>query len=323
MFVEKSLKLSVLCCATILCSSALASQPYPTKPITLIVPFSPGGNLDITARAIAPALQKILGQPVVIDNKPGAGGSIGSGVVSRAAPDGYTVLVTTPNAIAVTPYMTKTPYALKNFRSVGMVASTPLIIDVNPKSKFKNIHDLMKFACANPEQVTVGHSGIGTTNYIGLIRLEEASNCQFTAVPYKGSAPALVDLLGGQIDMVIDQLSSSAGQLNSGGLKALAVMTAQKVPSLPNVPTLEESGVKGLNASTTTGLLVPNNTPDDVVNTLNQALQQIAKDQSVQTTLNNVGSTAISSTPQEFMSLIDNESSLAGKLDAAGKLQEN
>ena len=319
MSTNKIFKLSLLCAAMAASSAALAA--YPDRTITMIVPFAPGGNLDITARAIAPALSKALGgESVVVENKPGAGGSIGAGYVARTKPDGYTLLVTTPNAIAVTPYMTKTPYSLKSFRAVGLVAYTPLIIDVNGKSKFKTIQDLMKYACANPGKVTVGHSGIGTTNYIGLIRLEEASNCKFSAIPYKGSGPALVDLLGNQIDVVVDQLSSSASQVHSGNLKALAVMTANRVPDLPNVPTLQEAGVKGVDASTSTGLLVPEKTPDDVVNTLNKALQKVAQDPSVRNVLGKVGSTAMSSTPQKFMGMIEAESKVAAKLSAEGKL---
>jgi tripartite-type tricarboxylate transporter receptor subunit TctC len=321
MSTKKLFKLSLLCAAVAASSAALAA--YPDKAITMIVPFAPGGNLDITARAIAPALSKALGgTSVVVENKPGAGGSIGAGYVARTAPDGYTLLVSTPNAIAVTPFMTKTPYTLKSFRSIGLVAHTPLLIDVNGKSKYKTIQELMKYACANPGKVTVGHSGIGTTNYLGLISLEEASHCKFSAIPYKGSGPALVDLLGNQIDMVVDQLSSSAAQIHSGNLKALAVMTAERVSDLPNVPTLQEAGIKGVDASTNTGLLVPAKTPDAVVKTLNEALQKVAQDPSVRNVLGKVGSSAISSTPQKFMGMIEEESKVAAKLSAEGKLKK-
>lgn len=321
MFTRNAFKLFILIAAAVACPSSFAA--YPDRPISMIVPFAPGGNLDITARAIAPTLQKILGVSVVVENKPGAGGAIGAGLVSRSAPDGYTILVSTPNAIAVVPYMTKTSYTLSSFRAVGGVASTPLLLDINAGSKLQTIQALMQFACANPGKLTVGISGIGTTNHLGLIRLQEASHCTFTTVPYKGSGPALVDLLGNQIDMVVDQLSSSATQLKSGKLKALAVMTAHRAPTLPDVPTLEESGVKGLDMSTVTGLLVPVNTPTSVVDVLNKALQKAAVDVAVQRILNTVGSTAKASTPEDFMTLIKNEDVTAGKLNAEGKLRTN
>lgn len=321
MLTEKLIKLLTLIAGVAICSSSFAA--FPDRPISMIVPFAPGGNLDITARAIAPTLQKILGVSVVVENKPGAGGAIGAGFVSHSNADGYTILVSTPNAIAVVPYMTKTSYTLKNFRAVGAIASTPLLLDVNASSKFQTVQALMQFACANPGKLNVGVSGIGTTNHLGLIRLEEASHCKFTTVAYKGSGPALVDLLGNQIDMVVDQLSSSAAQLKSGNLRALAVMTAHRVPMLPDVPTLDESGVKGLDLSTVTGLLVPVKTPAMVVDVLNKALQKAADDASVQRILGAVGSAAKASTPEEFMTLITNEDATASKLNSEGKLRTN
>lgn len=319
MTIKNSVRISALLCAATLSLPALAA--YPDRPIDMIVPFAPGGNLDITARAIAPVLAKALHTKITVENKPGAGGVIGAGLVARSRPDGYTILVTTPNAIAVAPYMTKAPYKPSDFRAIGLVAKTPLLIDVNGKSKFKDIHDFLKFACANPGKITVGHSGIGTTNYMGLISLEEASKCTFTAIPYKGSGPALVDLMGNQIDAVVDQLSSSSALIHSNKLKALAVLTATRVPSLPNIPTLAESGVKGIDASTNTGLLVPRKTPSAIVNVLNKALRTVAQSKSVRNVLGKVGSTAESSTPEKFMTMIVNEDKLAAKLSAEGKLR--
>lgn len=316
---KHGIRLSLLLCATALSFPSLAA--YPDRPIDLIVPFAPGGNLDITARAIAPVLAKALHTKITVENKPGAGGVIGAGFVARSRPDGYTILVSTPNAIAVAPYMTKAPYKPADFRAIGLVAKTPLLIDVNSKSKFTDIKGFLKYACANPGKITVGHSGIGTTNYMGLIALEEASKCHFTAIPYKGSGPALVDLMGGQIDAVVDQLSSSSPLIHSGKLKALAVLTAKRVPSLSDVPTLAESGVEGIDASTNTGLLVPVKTPSAIVKKLNEALRQVAASKAVKSTLGKVGSTAESSTPDAFMTLITNEDKVAAKLSAEGKLR--
>ncbi|SAI67444.1 lipoprotein [Bordetella ansorpii] len=315
----KPLAVSLACLCTSL-APALASADYPERPITMVVPFAPGGNLDITARLVAPALGKALKATVVVLNKPGAGGIIGAAQVAKADPDGYTILVTTPNAIAVAPFMASTGYTASDFKSAGMIANTPLLIDVNPSGKYQDIKSLLKAACDDPGKVTVGHSGIGTTNYVALINLQEATGCKFTAISYKGSGPALVDLAGGQIDVVIDQLSSSANLIHGGKLKALAVMTAERVPSLADIPTLAESGVKGIDASTSTGLLVPSATPAEIVRRLNAALQVVARDKTVKTSLEAIGSTAKWSEPGAFSAMIDQESAQAKRLSEAGKL---
>ncbi len=307
--------------ACTIAAAAPAFADYPNKPITMVVPFSPGGNLDITARIIAPAMEKSLNARIVVVNRPGAGGIIGANQVARAAPDGYTILVTTPNAIAVAPFMTDTDYKPEDFQSVGIIAKTPLVIDVASGSKFSSVQDLIKQACDNPGKMTLGHSGIGTTNYVAMIRLQQATECTFNPIAYKGSAPALVDLAGGQIDLVIDQLSSSANLINGGKLKALAVMTRQPVPALKGVTTLEEAGIKGLDESTSTGLLLPNGTPEEVITTLNEAVKKAVDDETVKKAMENIGSTAISSEPAAFTALISNETKMARELDQAGKLK--
>jgi tripartite-type tricarboxylate transporter receptor subunit TctC len=217
--------------------------------------------------------------------------------------------------------MTHAPYKPSDFKAIGLMATTPLLIEVNKDSKFKDFKSLLAYICANPGKLTVGHSGIGTTNYMGLLAMEEASKCQVTAVPYKGSGPALVDLLGGQIDAVVDQLSSSSGMIHSGKLRALAVLTAKRVSALPDIPTVAESGIKGIDASTDTGLLVPVKTPDAIVQRLNKAIQEASNSPRVQKAMQSIGSAAITSTPDHFMSMIKEEDVFAGKLSAEGKLK--
>ena len=309
-----------LCACTTL-GVAPAWAAYPEKPITMIVPCSPGGNLDITARIVAPALEKILKARIVVVNKPGAGGIIGANQVARSAPDGYTMLVTTPNAIAVAPFMAATDYKPEDFQAVGLIASTPLVVDVAASSSHRSIQDLIKYACDNPGKLTVGHSGIGTTNYVAMIKLQQITKCVFNPIAYKGSAPALVDLAGGQLDAVIDQLSSSANLIEGGKLKALAVMTGQRVPALKDVPTLAESGIQGLDESTRTGILLPKGVPADIVKTLNDAVAQAANDSTVKSAMDNIGSMAQSSTPQAFTDLISSETEMARRLDQAGQLK--
>ena len=193
------------------CSFWAAAQTYPTKTITLVVPFAPGGNVDVIARSIAPSLAKVTGQSVVVENKAGAGGAIGSAYVARAEPDGHTLLVATTNTISVLPYMLKTPpYKADSFEPVGLAAVSPLVLVVRKDDKrFPNAKAVLQAAKNAPGLVSVGHAGQGTSNHIAILRMEDATKASFNVIPYKGSAPALTDLMGGQIDFVVDQITSS------------------------------------------------------------------------------------------------------------------
>ena len=311
--------------------AALAAAPYvldsraqalPNKPVTLIVPFAPGGNLDVVARAIAPALEQQLGRNVIVDNRPGAGGIIGASAVSRAEPDGSTLLVTTPNAVVVLPKMTRTNFKLASFSPVGLVSTTALVIVVKGgDTRFKDIEALLAYARNNPGKVTAGHAGPGTTNHMALLQLEDAAKIQLNQVPYKGSAPALVDLMGGQIDMVVDQLTSSAPHIQSGALRALAVMSRDRDAALSKVPTLREAGLANFEATTATGLLAPAGTPAKVVDAINAALRKALAEGSVKSRLLNVGSVAQASSPQELLASLQREDARAQTLAAAGRLK--
>ncbi len=311
--------------------AALAAAPYvldsraqalPNKPVTLIVPFAPGGNLDVVARAIAPALEQQLGRNVIVDNRPGAGGIIGASAVARAEPDGSTLLVTTPNAVVVLPKMTRTNFKLASFSPVGLVSTTALVIVVKGgDTRFKDIEALLAYARSNPGKVTAGHAGPGTTNHMALLQLEDAAKIQLNQVPYKGSAPALVDLMGGQIDMVVDQLTSSAPHIQSGALRALAAMSRDRDAALSKVPTLREAGLANFEATTATGLLAPAGTPAKVVDTINAALRKALAEGSVKSRLLNVGSVAQASSPQELLASLQREDARAQTLAAAGRLK--
>ena len=300
----------------------LRAQGLPNKPVTLIVPFAPGGNLDVVARAIAPALEQNLGRNVIVDNRPGAGGVIGASAVSRAEPDGTTLLVTTPNAVVVLPKMTHTNYKLASFNPVGLVSTTALVIVVKGSdTRFKDVASLLAYARANPGKVAAGHAGPGTTNHMAMLQLEDAARIRLNQVPYKGSAPALVDLMGGQIDLVIDQLTSSAPHIQSGALRALAVMSRERDPALPKVPTLREAGLTNFEATTATGLLAPAGTPAAIVDTINGALRKALAEGSVRSRLLNVGSVARASTPQELLASLQGEDARAQALAASGRLK--
>lgn len=302
----------------------LSSQAFARsgKPVTLVVPFTPGGNHDVVARAIAPAFEASLGRTVIVDNRPGAGGAIGATIVSRADPDGSTLLLTAPNSIVVLPKMTRTTFSLSSFAPVGMVASTALAIIVKGNdARFPNISAFLTYARANPGSITAGHPGPGTVNHLAILLLEDAGGLRLTEVPYKGAAPALVDLMGGQIDMVLDQIASSAPHIQYGAVRALAVMSHDRDATLPNVPTLRESGLPAAEATTTSCLFAPANTPAPMINELNAALRKALTEDSVRSRLSKLGSMAQGSTPQELQALLQREESRAQTLAAAGRLK--
>ncbi len=292
------------------------------KPITLVVAFAPGGNIDLVARVIAPPLAKELGQPVVIQNKPGAGGAIGGSEVARAEPDGSMLLVTTYNPIVVLPRMAPISYELENFASVGLIAFTSQVVVIRAeKPRFASFGELLRFAKDNPGKVSVGHSGIGTTNHIAILQLQAATGVEFNIIAYKGSGPAILDMLGGQVDLLVDQLSSSIANIKSGRAIALTVLSDDRDPLLPDVPGTREVGIVGLNISTTTGLLAPAKTPGPTINALNAALNKVLGIASVKEQLLNIGSFPMPGKPGVFTTLLETEDRRARALAREGKLK--
>jgi tripartite-type tricarboxylate transporter receptor subunit TctC len=237
--------------AASLCACAALAQPFPNRPVKIVVPFAPGGNLDVTARLVGEHMAKTLGQPVVVENRAGAGrraGKRGGGEVRArwlyARHRDHRTIVVSPLLIP------NPPYQLSNFAAVGLMAVTPLVLEVPAASPHKDFRSYLAYVKANPGKVTIGHSGNGTTNHIAILQLQDALKVDWVAVPYKGSGPALIDLMGGQIDSMIDQTSSSLVQIQAGKLRALAVGTRSRIADLPNVPTLQEQGVADFEAVT-------------------------------------------------------------------------
>ena len=293
-----------------------------SKPITLIVPFAAGGNIDLVGRIIAPPMAKLLGQSVVVQNRAGAGGAIGVSEVARAEPDGSTLLVSTPNAIVVVPRMVHTTYDLASFASVGLISFTSQVIVIRAENpKFKSFPDLIAYARANPGKVSVAHSGIGTTNHMAILQLQNAAGIQFNVVAYKGSGPAIVDLLGGQVDVLVDQLSSSISNIKAGKFIALTVLSNARDPLVPDVPGTKEGGLPAVDTSTTTGLLAPAKTPPATLATLNAALNKALGEAETKAQLLRVGSIARPGPAEAFTALLKAEDQQAQALAAAGKLK--
>ena len=306
--------------------AAMASLPsfaqLSSKPVTMIVPFAAGGNIDLVGRIIAQPMAKLLGQSVVVQNRAGAGGAIGVSEVARSEPDGSTLLVSTPNAIVVVPRMVHTTYDLASFASVGLISFTSQIIVIRAENpKFKSFPDLIAYARANPGTVSVAHSGIGTTNHMAILQLQEAAGIQFNVVAYKGSGPAIVDLLGGQIDVLVDQLSSSINNIKAGKFIALTVLSNARDPLLPDVPGTKEGGLAAVDTSTTTGLLAPAKTPAATLTMLNAALNKALEEEQTKAQLLRVGSIARPGPAAAFTALLNAEDKQAQALAAAGKLR--
>jgi len=300
-----------------------AQSQYPDKPITLVVPFAAGGNLDVMARLVGASMSRTLGQPIVVSNRGGAGGLIGHESVARAQPDGYTIAITANGSFAVTPKLAAKPsFKTSDFLPIGAIAATPMVIAVPASSRFANIADLISYAKANPEGVSIGHAGNGTTNHVAILQWEAATGIAFNVIPYKGSAPAVTDVLGGQIDAIVDQLPSALPHIQAQRLRALAVTTGNRAKDLPQTPTLgEQPGLNGFDVSTTTGLLAPAHTPQTIIDTLNAALNQALAEDAIVERIKTLGSEPRPTTPAQFQAFLNQEDAKALELLKRGKLK--
>ncbi len=303
------INISALLVLGLWCASAFAADSYPSRPIRVIVPYAPGGNVDISARIIAPPLGEALVQTVVVDNRPGAGGNLGASMVAKATPDGYTLLVGSSGPLSVNPVIFKNlPYdSLKDFAPISTVQAVPLVLLASPKSGFNTVADVIAAAKSRPGKVTMASAGAGTTNHFAIELFAQMAGVRVLHVPYKGSGPALSELLGGQVETMVDQLAASIGYVKDGRLKVLAVTTPQRATALPNVPTLDELGYKGYQASTLLGLLAPAGTPKPVVTTLNTALRKVMDNSAVAERFRGLGANPGASSPEEFSARIRDE----------------
>lgn len=279
------------------------------KPVKLVVPFPPGGNVDLSARVLQPELSKRLGQPVIIDNRAGAGGTLGLDAVAKAAPDGCVLGMASPiNHLAAPSLYPKLPYdPVRSFTPIGLVASVPMVLVVGPSSPVRTVNELIALAKSRPAPLTMASAGGGSGNHIVGELFQEAARIKFTHVPYKGSAPANTDVAGGHVDLHIDQLSSVLPLLQGGKLRALAVTTAKRSPLLPDVPTLAESGVAGFDASTTLGLVMPAGVAPETAGQLNALLNDSLQQPAVREQFGKLGAQPRPGTREEYAEFIRSE----------------
>ena len=282
------------------------AQNYPAKTIRIVVPFAPGGNVDINARAVAPGLTELLGQPVVVDNRAGAGGMIGGEIVAKAAPDGYTIGMASNSVYSVAPNVFAKPlyHPLRDYAAISGISNVPFVLVIHPSVPAKTFKEFVALVKTKPGQMTMATAGTGTSNHLVGELTQMNAGIRMTGVPYKGSGPALIDLLGGQVDSHIDQLTASMGYVRSGKIRALAVTTDKRAPLLPDVPTLAEQGLKGFDATTITGLLAPAATPKDIIDRLHSAVVKVTAQQTLRDRFAALGATTLGNSPAEFADYI-------------------
>jgi tripartite-type tricarboxylate transporter receptor subunit TctC len=287
--------------AALLCGSVYA-QTYPSKPIRMIVPFAPGGNVDITARIVAPGLSQILGQQVVVENRAGAGGVIGTDALVKAAPDGYTILMASSSVMTNGPALyPKLPYdILRDVAAVGRVAVVPLAIVVHPSLPARNTREFIAIAKSQGGKLLMANTGVGTTNHLITELFMIRTGTRMNLIPYKGSGPALADLVAGHVYSHVDQISSALPYIQAGRIRGIAVTTAKRAAVLPDLPTLAESGVPGFDASTVTGILAPAKTPREILQRLNDALGQVLAQTQVKERFSTLGAEVQPSSSEEL-----------------------
>jgi tripartite-type tricarboxylate transporter receptor subunit TctC len=302
---------------------AFAQAGYPDKPIRLVVPFAPGGNADLTGRLFAEALAKRLGQQVIVENRGGAGGAIGAEAVAKSAPDGYSLVLGSTGTFLVSPRMTggKPPYTLASFAPVALLSTSPMDIVINANNPIKDWAGMLAYVRANPGKLTVGHPGNGSTNHLALLQMQKALDVRFNIIPYKSNGLALNDLLAGQIDAVIDQVPASIGHIRGGRLRAIVVTTARRAGQLPDVPTLQETGVKDFASTTPIVLMAPAGTPPEIVKKLNDAVANALSDPAVKEKLNDLGAETEALTPPQLTAFLQKEDALIEELQKTGLLK--
>ena len=303
--------------AMLIWSAGVFGEAYPAKPIRLIVPYPPGGGTDFFARLVGAKMSEHIGQPIVVENRPGAATIIGAEAAARAAPDGYTVLLADSTTLAVNPSLyRKLPYdPQKDFLPISMTARFAMLLVVNPSlTKAASVKEFIAEAKRDPGKINFASVGAGTTHHLAMELFEQQSGISLNHIPYKGAAPAVQDLVGGQVPVMFLDLAAGAPQIRAGKIKALAVASARRISALPDVPTVAESGVPGFEAWAWQGLVVPAGTPQEVMTRLRVEYSKAVGDPALRQKLIDAGVEPLTSTPEELAAYIRSETAKWAKV---------
>jgi len=294
--------LSRAACAVICCAALSASAAYPERPIRIIVAFAPGGNIDLNARTVAPGLTGELGQPVVVENRGGAGSRIGTEYAAKAPPDGYTLLLAASGSMTINPvFGTNVAYdPVRDFAPTSTISLVPIALVVHPSLPAKTAREFIALAKARPGQLLMASAGAGSNTHLTGELFQVVAGVKFTHVPYKGGGPALIDLMAGQTQLMFDQVTTSTPHVKAGKLRAIAVAFPKRSPVLPEVPTMIESGVNDFEAATVTGIFLPAATPKEIVGRVYTALVRVLDQPATREAFTRLGAEVIKSTPEEL-----------------------
>ena len=300
------------------------AQNFPSRTITLVIPFAPGGSNSIVGRVIADKMGQLLGEKVVVDNRPGAGGTVGTRAVARSDPDGYTILLSFTGTLAIAPSLYRNPGydPRKDFAPIGLIGNAPNSLVVHPSFPAKSVAELVAYAKANPGKVNFGSAGAGTVSHITGEYFAHSAGITLVHIPYKGTGPALTDLLGGHIPMAFAPIPASHANVSGGMLRALAVTSTTRSSLLPEVPTIAESGLPGFDASLYYGLVAPAGTPRPVIDKLNKTLQDALGSTEVKKQLGLDGTEITPGTPEDYAAFIDKDEKKWSQLVKASGVEQ-
>jgi len=305
MYLSRILFITTIACAP----NFTYAQAYPNKPVTFVVPFAPGGTNDLVGRPLAQKLSDAMGRPVLIDNRGGAGGTIGSARVATAAPDGYTLLIGSAGPLGTAPgYYKNIPYdPVKDFAPISLLMTSPIILLVNPVVPAKSVTDLVGLAKSMPKQLNYGSPGTGSMNHLAGELFNVLAKVQLIHVPYKGSGPALVDLMAGRLDLMFAPVAPTLVQIKAGKLRPIAVGTQKRFSVFPDLPTISETGVPSYDVSQWWGILAPAKTPGPIINRLNSEIVKILNSHEIKDFYTGLGGETSASSPEQFSTFIQNE----------------
>ena len=315
--------LRLVLCALLLADSTAWAQGYPSKPVRLVVPFPPSGGNDVFARIVAQKLSEAWKQQVLVENRPGAGGSVGTELVAKSAADGYTLLLGHTGTLAINPALyPKLGYeTLRDFAPIGTLASAPLVLVANPKTSIRNVGDIIAQAKTKPGQLNYASSGSGTGSHLSGELLQSLAGIKLTHVPYKGTAPAITDLLGGQVQIMFSVIPAALPQIKADKLRAIAVTSVRRMPQLPDIPTVAESGVPGFESTLAYGILAPRGTPATVLEEIRAQLARITATREFRERVDFEGAVVLEGSSADFAALIRAQAEKWGKVIRASGIR--